>query len=202
MFSEKKAIFNSGTKPPVQPRTFHQSKLLQNSQAIKRRTETFAEAEQRRKTKNLEIGIIGPGEIAGLAEILFELPTCMQSIRCLEDCDVFYIYKRSYDRLISKRNPVCVNRMKEYVYIKLMSRNNRLMNKIPIDLYRSLQYRIELGRQKRSMIPIKKRSSNLSDMAIKGPIIQFDTKPKLAEYNRLTRRKKMLNNKSENEELK
>lgn len=76
------------------------------------------------------------------------------------------------------------------------------MNKIPIDLYRSLQYRIELGRQKRSMIPIKKRSSNLSDMAIKGPIIQFDTKPKLAEYNRLTRRKKLLNNKSENEELK
>lgn len=126
----------------------------------------------------------------------------MQSIRCLEDCDVFYIYKRSYDRLISKRNPVCVNRMKEHVYIKLMSRNNRLMNKIPIDLYRSLQYRIELGRQKRSMIPIKKRSSNLSDMAIKGPIIQFDTKPKLAEYNRLTRRKKLLNNKSENEELK
>jgi hypothetical protein len=102
--------------------------LLQNSQAIKRRSETFAEAEQRQKTKNVEIGIIGAGEIAGLAETLFELPTYMQSIRCLEDCDVFYIYKRSYDRLISKRNPVCVNRMREHAYIKLMSRNNRLMS--------------------------------------------------------------------------
>ncbi len=71
-------------------------------------------------------------------------------------------------------------------------------DKVPIDLYRSLQYRIELGRQKRSMIPIRRRASNhLADMAIRGPIIQFDTKPKLAEYNRLTRRKRLLNKSDE-----
>lgn len=186
ILSEKNAILNNGKSTPIRPNT---CKTSRNSQVIKRRNETFAEAEQRLKIKNVEVGIIGPGEITGLSEFIFDLPTSMQSIRCIEDCDVFYIYKRSYERLICKRNPTCINKMKDYVYMKLMSRNNRLKNTIPVDLYRSLQYKIELGKKKRSLIPIKtKVKTNPLDAHSKGPIIQLDTKPKLAAYNRLNRR--------------
>jgi hypothetical protein len=118
-----------------------------NSQVMKRRAETFAEAEQRLKTKQIEIGIIGSGEIAGLTEILFDLPSYMQSVKCLEDCDVYSIDKRSFDRLIAKRNPACVTKMKEFVYMKLMARNNRLV--VPIDLYRSIQFNIEMAKSRR-----------------------------------------------------
>lgn len=102
------------------------------------------------KNKNFEIGIIGSGEISGLCEIIFDMPTYMQSTKCMEDCDVYYIYKRSYERLIAKRNAFCINRMKEYVYLKLSARNMRLKNLYPIDLYRSIQYKIELSYQKNS----------------------------------------------------
>lgn len=78
------------------------------------------------------------------------MSTYMQSTKCLENCDVYYIYKRSYDRLIAKRNAFCINKMKEYVYLKLSARNMRLKNLYPIDLYRSIQYMIELSYQKNS----------------------------------------------------
>lgn len=163
-------------------------KLNSNSQIIKRRNETFAEAEQRLKTKKIEVGILGAGEIAGLSEIIFELPTHMESTRCIEDCDVFYIYKRSYERLIAKRNPLCINKMKDYIFMKLMSRNSRLKHTIPVDLYRSLLYSIELSRKKRSINLVKVKAVNPLDIPPKGPIIKLDTKPKLAAYNRMNRR--------------
>lgn len=62
----------------------------------------------------------------------------MQSTRCLESCDVFYIYKRSYERLIAKRNPSCIVKMKAHVLAKLAARNARL----PIEFFRSIEYTI------------------------------------------------------------
>jgi len=80
--------------------------------------------------------------------------------------------------------------MKDYVFMKLLLRNDRLKTKIPVDLYRSLQYRIELGKKKRSLIPVRiKKTTPVTNLEImKGPIIQLDTKPKLELYKRLKRR--------------
>ncbi len=80
--------------------------------------------------------------------------------------------------------------------MKLLSRNNRLKTKTPVDLYRSLQYRIELGKKKRSLIPVKINrtsttatpTSNTPLDILKCPIIQLDAKPKLEMYQRLKRR--------------
>lgn len=82
------------------------------SMSIKRRSETFAEAEMRRKSSQIELGILGAGEICGMCEIMLDMPTYMQSTRCLESCDVFYIFRRSYERLIAKRNPHCISKIK------------------------------------------------------------------------------------------
>ena len=78
-----------------------------------------------------------------MCEILFDLPTYMQSIKCVENCDVFYISKRSYDRIIAKRNHSCITKMQEYVYIKLLHKNKRLNSSSPIDLYLKLQEKLE-----------------------------------------------------------
>ena len=165
-----------------------------NSQVIKRRNETFAEAEQRMKIKNIEIGILGPNEIIGMSEIIFDYSTYMQTVKCSEDCDVYFIFKRSYDRLIAKRNPNCINKMKENVYAKLVDRNNRLKNSQPIDLYRSLQYKIELGRKRKSSIQITTESkqtvtgdASKALLLQRGPLIQLDVRSKTAAYERIKR---------------
>jgi hypothetical protein len=157
-----------------------------SSQAIKRRMETFAEAEQRLKDKNVEVGILGSGEIVGMCELIFDMPTYMQSTKCLEDCDVYYIYKRSYERLIAKRNPTCINKMKEHVYMKLIARNNRLKNSVPVDLYRSIEYKIELSQKRKPANEIQNATPvGGGAFPSRGPIIFLDLKPKSAAYNRL-----------------
>ena len=123
------------------------SKMTTNK-LIKRRSETFAEAEHRLKARNIEVGILGAGEIAGMCEILCDMATYMQSTRCMEECDVFYIYKRSYERLIAKRNPTCIAKMREHAQIKLEARNKRLKLHMPVELYRSLEYKLELTKRK------------------------------------------------------
>ena len=198
--------------------------FLNNKNIIKRRSETFAEAEQRQKIKNIEVGILGPGEITGMCEIIFGMPSYMQSVRCLEDCDVYFIYKRSYDRLIAKRNPTCIKKMRENVYMKLKARNNRLnKSSTPVDLFRSIQYRIEIMKKNNSNNFIQNfnnltsnkdeltvindednsNESNINDKVYKpaprGSIIQLDLKNKSTAYLRLkslleARKKKQIDN--------
>lgn len=176
--------------------------MNQNKHILKRRNETFAEAEQRIKSKNVEVGILGSGEIVGMCEIINDMSTYMQTTVCLEDCDVFYIFKRSYERLIAKRNPFCINKMRENVYLKLVSRNNRLRNSTPIDLFRSIQYKCELS-QKRSISEMSaltgassfnKSPQEQNYKIIRGPIIQLDLRPKTAAYNRMRNLSKMNKN--------
>lgn len=170
----------------MSPRSTH-SATTSSSQAniyIKRRNETFAEAEHRLKIKKLELGILGAGEISGMCELIFDMPSYMQSTRCVESCDVFYIYKRSYDRLIAKRNPNCISKMKDNVLVKLSARNAR----IPIDLFRSLQYSMELQMKSRPQ-PTQLVNSLASNFPQRGAFVQLDThtviRPRSSLLNRM-----------------
>lgn len=118
------------------------------------------------------------------------MPSYMQSVKCLEDCDVYFIYKRSYERLIAKRNPTCINKMKENVYMKLVDRNSRLKNTLQIDLYRSIQYKIELSNQRRLSNSEKLQDKNQQQQQpqqLKGPVIQLELRSKTAAYERIKR---------------
>ena len=112
---------------------------------LKRRAETFAEAEQRLKSQFTELGILAAGELTGMCEILFGMASYMQSTRCLENCDVFYILRSSFERLILRRSPKCALKIRELMLSKLEIKNARLKTcKLqPVDLFRSLQYRLE-----------------------------------------------------------
>ena len=112
---------------------------------LKRRMETFAEAEQRLKSQHIELGILGAGELTGMCEILFDMSSYMQSTRCLEPCDCFYILRSSFERLILKRNTKCAQRVRELLLAKLSLKNERLNQlQANVDLFRSLQYKLEL----------------------------------------------------------
>jgi hypothetical protein len=137
--------------------------------------------------KRVEIGIVGAGEIAGLCELLLDMPTCMQTTKCLEDCQIFYILKSSYERLILRRNPATVDKMKDYVHMKLKARNARLSSVQPIDLFRSIQYSIELADRSRRGAVSELASGGKgveSDLPTKGAVIQMDvaTRPKSAAH--------------------
>jgi hypothetical protein len=220
---EKNYILSNDQKNKIKLININNS-FLNNKNVIKRRSETFAEAEQRQKIKNIEVGILGPGEITGMCEIIFGMSSFMQSVRCLEDCDVYFIYKRSYDRLIAKRNPSCIKKMRENVYMKLKARNSRLNKSYtPVDLFRSIQYRIEIMKKNNSnnfiqnfnnLIINREEPTNLNDADIsnesnsndktyksapRGSIIQLDLKTKSAAYSKLkglleARKKKQTDN--------
>jgi hypothetical protein len=127
---------------------------------------------------------VGAGEITGLCELLLDMPTCMQTTRCLEDCQVFYILKSSYERLVLKRNPATVDKMKDHVYLKLKARNERLNAMQPVDLFRSIQYHIELfDRNRRTTSEMSGKACD-SDLPTKGAVIQMDvaSRPKSAAH--------------------
>ena len=193
-FREKNSILNNGSQISSKGSVISSHKETKVTNKIKRRSETFAEAELRLKTRNIEVGILGAGEISGMCEIIFDMPTYMQSTKCIEECDVFYIFKRSYDRLISKRNPSCINKMKETVQIKLEARNKRLKISMPIELYRSLQYRLELTKKKQQQKEISEseppnQTAHNSQISLpRGPIIQLDLRPKSAAYFNMLRK--------------
>lgn len=115
-----------------------------------------------------------------MCEFIMDMPSYMQSVKCIEDCDVFFLYKRNYERIIAKRNPTCVAKMRQNVLTKLEARNLRLSTTTPISLFRSIQYKLK------KLITGKRRdthtdaSLSLSKSAIlklppRGPIIQMDT---------------------------
>lgn len=125
---------------------------------LKRRMETFAEAEQRLKSQHTELGILGAGELTGMCEILFDMSSYMQSTRCLEPCDCFYILRSSFERLILKRNPKCAQRIRELLLAKLSLKNERLSQlQANVDLFRSLQYKLEITTTKATMVNHNKK---------------------------------------------
>lgn len=137
-----------------------------------------------------------------MCELIFDMSSYMQSTKCLEDCDVFYIFKRSYERLIAKRNSFCINKMKENVYMKLVARNNRLKCSHPIDLYRSMQYTIELANKKRNLlIETNNKQTNLNNNVTKGPLVKLDLRPKSTAYNLLIKKQSKIqaNNQNQND---
>jgi hypothetical protein len=103
----------------------------------------------------------------------------MQSVKCIEDCDVFFLYKRNYERIIAKRNPTCVAKMRQNVLTKIEARNVRLSTTTPISLFRSIQYRLQKLITGKRREPNPEASLSLSKSAMlklppRGPIIQMD----------------------------
>lgn len=91
--------------------------------------------------------------------------------------------------------------MKETVHMKLEARNKRLKISMPVELYRSLQYRLEVTKKKQqqqhkdlfeSEHPHQTTWNSLNPLP-RGPIIQLDLRPKSAAYFSMLKRSDRLN---------
>ena len=83
--------------------------------------------------------------------------------------------------------------MKEFVYLKLVARNKRLNSNISVDLFRSLQYKHEITKKKKTTNDLQTNSEldsrlNMLQLPPRGPIIQLDLRPKSAAYYTMLKR--------------
>lgn len=109
------------------------------SSAIKRRYMTFAEAEQERANRTLNVALLNPGDMIGLESYICELNTHLNSARCTAPCDMFYILKHNFLRLKKRLGTQgLTERLKETIQLSLQGYPKRILH---LPLYRSLMKR-------------------------------------------------------------
>ena len=109
------------------------------SSAIKRRHMTFAEAEQERANRTLNVALLNPGDMIGLESYICELNTHLNSARCTAPCDIFYILKHNFLRLQKRVGTQgLTERLKETVQLSLQGYPKRIIH---LPVFRSLMKR-------------------------------------------------------------
>ena len=109
------------------------------SLAMKRRYMTFAEAEQERANRTVNVALLNPGDMIGLESYVCELNTHLNSARCTAPCDVFYILKHNFLRLQKRLGTQgLTERLKELVQFSLPAYPTRILH---LPLFRSLMKR-------------------------------------------------------------
>ncbi|CAF0873630.1 unnamed protein product [Adineta steineri] len=96
--------------------------------AIKRRNMTFAQAENERSQRILQLALLGAGDIIGLECYVCDLTTYMNSARCTAPCDLFYILKHNFARLQKRYSTqVFSERLREMVLLSLQAYSSRII---------------------------------------------------------------------------
>jgi hypothetical protein len=118
---------------PSQPSNVHIPSDLnindhRQSFAIKRRHMTFAQAEEERGQRVLQLALLGTGDIIGLESYVCDLATHINSARCTAPCDIFYILKHNFIRLQKRHGTQGLSeRLREMVLLSLQAYPLRVM---------------------------------------------------------------------------
>jgi hypothetical protein len=119
---------------PSQPSNTHipsDSNINDHTQsfAIKRRHMTFAQAENERAQRVLQLALLGPGDIIGLECYVCDLATHINSARCTAPSDLFYILKHNFVRLQKRHGTQGLGeRLREMVLLSLEAYPSRMMH--------------------------------------------------------------------------
>jgi hypothetical protein len=99
------------------------------SYAIKRRHMTFAQAEEERAQRILQIALLGAGDIIGLECYVCDLVTHINSARCTAPCDLFYILKHNFVRLQKRHGTQGLGeRLREMIVLSLQAYPPRIIH--------------------------------------------------------------------------
>lgn len=94
---------------------------------IKRRYMTFAQAEQERSQRILQLALLGPGDIIGLECYVCDLATHINTARCTAPCDLFYILKHNFVRLQKRHGTQGLGeRLREMILLSLHAYPQRI----------------------------------------------------------------------------
>lgn len=119
---------------PAQPTNVHIPSTSnmnghKESYAIKRRHMTFAQAENDRAQRILQLALLGAGDIIGLECYICDLPTYINSARCTAPCDLFYILKHNFLRLQKRHGTQgLAERLREMVLLSWQAYPSRIVH--------------------------------------------------------------------------
>ncbi|XP_053374419.1 uncharacterized protein LOC123531447 isoform X2 [Mercenaria mercenaria] len=88
-----------------------------------RREQGYAAIEKKMKENHISLCSVQNKEVLGDIEMLVNLDTYMQTVRCTSDTTCFVLDTKNFERLVSKKNnPQTMDYMREYVKSKLDTR--------------------------------------------------------------------------------
>ncbi|XP_060592955.1 uncharacterized protein LOC132747561 isoform X3 [Ruditapes philippinarum] len=88
-----------------------------------RREQGYAAIEKKMKENHISLCSVQNKEVLGDVEMLVNIDTYMQTVRCTSDTTCFVLDTKNFERLVSKKNnPQTMDLMREYVKIKLATR--------------------------------------------------------------------------------
>ncbi|WAR19060.1 hypothetical protein MAR_000898 [Mya arenaria] len=87
-----------------------------------RRKEGYAAAERRYMTKTIDVCTIERNEALGDMEMVMEMDTCPCTVTCTANTTVLILDAKNYDRLVVKKNPNTITKLRHSVLKKLHSR--------------------------------------------------------------------------------
>lgn len=100
---------------------------------------TFAEAENERANRTLQVALLNIGDIIGLESYVCELNTHINSARCTTPCDLFYILKHNFLRLQKRHGALALTeRLREIVLLSLQAYPTRILH---LPIFQSLMKR-------------------------------------------------------------
>jgi len=92
----------------------------------KRQLFGFVAEEKRQRLQNIPLAIIGQNDIIGDLEMVLDLSAYTTSVECMESLECYELDKPNFNRLIVKRNPETLEKIKFVAIAKLKYREERL----------------------------------------------------------------------------
>ncbi|XP_068717841.1 uncharacterized protein [Montipora capricornis] len=120
----------------------------------------FVAMETRLRQREIQATTIGPNDIIGDVEVVLDIPFFCTSVECVETLEVYELDKSSFQRLIARRSPETLNKLRQVVIAKLKVRAERFKE---IPLFKYLFERAVTIPRNDKLKPVKTRYSKLVD---------------------------------------
>lgn len=82
-------------------------------------------------------------------EVAMDLNTYSYTVHCIQETDIYVLDQKNYERLIEKRNPKVVEKIRSSVLEKFSLRLSWIQDKNDLHLFRYLLYKIEESRRQK-----------------------------------------------------
>ncbi|KAK3750402.1 hypothetical protein QZH41_005563 [Actinostola sp. cb2023] len=86
----------------------------------------YVAEERRQQARTIHVAVIGENDIIGGLEMILDLPAYSTSVECLESMECYELDKPSFHRLIVKRNPETLEKIRRVAIARMKFRARRL----------------------------------------------------------------------------
>ncbi|XP_063399051.1 uncharacterized protein LOC134683669 [Mytilus trossulus] len=105
----------------------------------------------KQSNRNIELCLICSQEIIGDMEVAMELDTYSYTVTCIQETEMYVLDQKNYERLIEKRHPQTIEKIKNSVQEKYSLTLSWIKDKKEIPLFRYLIYKIQKKERKQKI---------------------------------------------------